>query len=352
MQKVMVTSEGFKPIPHFADERGFPHFYPATYFLKRGDARQKGEVATPGVLEILDRSPEHERHWQQEPPAGCRSSYRRRALAHWLVDTQFGAGQLTARVIVNRLWQHHFGRGIVATPNDFGLQGERPTQPELLDWPANDLLAHGWQLKRLHKLIMTSATYMQSADVDDTRAQLDKENRFLWHWPRQRLEAEAIRDSMLSVSGELDPKMYGLGSLDPNMRRRSIYFFIKRSQLIPFLMLFDFPEPNVSVGARVCTTIAPQALAAMNSPQVRSYARAFARRLNWTAEKTLAETVTEGYRLALGRGPDKSELENAAQFIERQRATYQGTDQPLAAELALADFCQVLFALNEFIYVD
>jgi hypothetical protein len=352
LQKVMVTSEGFQPIPHFADERGFPHFYPATYFLKRGDARQKGEVATPGFLEILDRAPEHERHWQQEPPAGGKTSYRRRGLGHWLVDTQCGAGQLTARVIVNRLWQHHFGRGIVATPNDFGLQGERPTHPELLDWLANDLIAHGWQLKRLHKLIMTSATYIQSAEFDEGRAQMDRENRLLWHWPRQRLEAEAIRDSMLSVSKELDPTLFGPGSLDPNMRRRSIYFFIKRSQLIPILMLFDFPEPNVSVGARVSTTIAPQALAAMNSPQVRNYARAFARRLNATGEKPLVELVTEAYRLALGRGPDKSELENAVQFIQRQRPTYQGPNQPIAAELALADFCQVLFALSEFIYVE
>jgi hypothetical protein len=240
----------------------------------------------------------------------------------------------------------------VATPNDFGLQGERPTHPELLDWLANDLITHGWQLKRLHKLIMTSATYMQGPDADEARSRLDKENRLLWHWPRQRLEAEAIRDSMLYVSGELDPKMYGPGALDPNMPRRSIYFFIKRSQLIPFLMLFDFPEPNVSVGARVSTTIAPQALAAMNSPQVRRYARAFARRLNGSAEKSLAETVTEGYRLALGRQPDKSELETAVAFVEHQRPTYQGPNQPLAAELALADFCQVLFALNEFIYVD
>src|SRR5262249_27382137 len=158
----------------------------------------------------------------------------------------------------------HFGRGIVATPNDFGLQGERPTHPELLDWLARDLITHGWQLKRLHKLIMLSAAYRQSAEVDEARAKTDKENRLRWHWPRRRLEADAIRDSMLAVSGRLDSTMFGPGTLDPDMRRRSIYFLIKRSQLVPILMLFDFPEPTVSVGARVSTTVAPQALAAMN----------------------------------------------------------------------------------------
>jgi hypothetical protein len=149
LKKVMVTSEGFKPIPHFADSRGFPHFYPATYFLKRGDANKKGEVATQGFLKILERTPEGEKHWQEAPPTGSRTSYRRRALANWMTDEKYGAGELLARVIVNRLWHHHFGRGIVATPNDFGLQGERPTHPELLDWLATDLIQHGWQLKRL-----------------------------------------------------------------------------------------------------------------------------------------------------------------------------------------------------------
>src|SRR6185436_9779455 len=133
IRKVMVTSEGFKPRFHFADGRGFPHFYPTTHFLKRGDARQKGEVATQGFLRILQRTPDEEKHWQEQPPAGARTSYRRRALANWITDTESGGGELLARVIVNRLWHHHFGNGIVATPNDFGLQGQRPTHPELLD---------------------------------------------------------------------------------------------------------------------------------------------------------------------------------------------------------------------------
>jgi hypothetical protein len=350
LKKVMVTSEGFKPIFHFADSRGFPHFYKTVYILKRGDARQKGEVATPGFLQILDRSPDGDGRWQRQPPPGARTSYRRRALANWMTDTQYGAGELLARVIVNRLWQHHFGRGIVATPNDFGLQGDRPTHPELLDWLANDLIQHGWQLKRLQKLIMTSATYLQSSDSGGDRAGIDKENRFLWRYPRHRLEAEAIRDSILSVSGQLDEKMYGPGSLDPEMRRRSVYFFIKRSELVPFLMLFDFPEPNTSAGARVSTTVAPQALALINNPQIRSAARAFAVRLKPFAAESPEAAVTEGYLISLGRKPDAEELRKSVVFLQKQPASDQVAGSSGAGEIALADFCQVLFGLNEFIY--
>jgi hypothetical protein len=352
IKKVMVTSEGFKPMPHFADGRGFPHFYTNTYFLKRGDPRQKGEVATQAFLRILQRAPEGEEYYQEQPPTGARSSYRRRALANWMTDTRYGAGELLARVIVNRFWHHHFGRGIVATPNDFGLQGERPTHPQLLDWLATDLIQNGWQLKRLHKMIMTSATYTQSAESDATRAAVDKENRFLWHWPRRRLEAEPIRDSILSVSGQLDETMYGPGTLDQNMRRRSIYFFIKRSQLVPILMLFDFPEPNVSVGGRVSTTIAPQALAVMNSPQVRNYARAFAERLKPEVARGVPSAVKHAYHLALSRKPDSTELKDATKFINKQTESYRAEGKSAPEELALADFCQVLFGLNEFIYVE
>ena len=171
------------------------------------------------------------------------------ALAHWLTDADNGAGNLLARVIVNRLWQHHFGRGIVATPNDFGAQGEKPTHPELLDWLANDLITHGWQLKRLHKLMMTSAVYMQDAQSTPEREAIDPHNVYFWRWQPRRLEAEPIRDSMLAVSGLLDETMYGPGTLDQNTRRRSIYFTVKRSQLIPMMMVLDWPEALNSIGS-------------------------------------------------------------------------------------------------------
>ncbi|MFM8728342.1 MAG: DUF1553 domain-containing protein, partial [Planctomycetaceae bacterium] len=136
-------------------------------------------------------------HWHIQPPSGwTRTSYRRASLAGWMTDPEQGAGKLAARVIVNRLWQHHFGKGLVTTPNDFGISGERPSHPELLEWLASDLVSHGWTLKRLQRLIMTSSTWMQSALADEQRALLDRENTLLWRRSPMRLEAEAIRDSM------------------------------------------------------------------------------------------------------------------------------------------------------------
>jgi len=339
-------------MPHHADDRGFPHFYPKTYFLKRGDTRQKGEEMSPGFLQILNRSPQGEKNWQEPPPAGGRTSWRRRALANWITDSQAGAGDLLARVAANRLWQHHFGLGLVATPNDFGTQGMRPTHPELLDWLANDLRQNGWNLKRMHKMIMTSSVYMQSIERDAERAKVDPDNKLLWRRDRQRLEAEVIRDSMLKVSSQLDDRLFGPGTLDQAMKRRSIYFFIKRSQFIPILQLFDAPDPSVSVGNRVPTTIAPQALLFMNNPQVRGYARALAGRLKPVSEKSLADAVAEGYRVTLGRRPNAIESEDSVAFIKRQADSYRATSKTDTDELALADFCQVLFGLNEFIYVE
>src|SRR5262249_28234691 len=156
------------------------------------------------------------------PPKGWRTSYQRLALADWVTDVDEGAGALLARVIVNRLWQHHMGRGIVATPSDFGTQGERPTHPELLDWLAGELIRNGWRLKPIHKLIMTSKAYMQSSANDPARAKIDRDNKLCWRFNRRRLEAEIVRDSMLSVSGLLDENMFGPGTLDESMKRRSI----------------------------------------------------------------------------------------------------------------------------------
>jgi hypothetical protein len=350
LTKVMVSSEGFPHMKHHADGRGFPHFYPQTYVLKRGDPNQKDGIAKQGFLQVLMPGGRTAADWKVEPPENwTRTSYRRAALANWMTDTQAGAGQLAARVIVNRLWHLHFGRGIVATPNDFGFPGERPTHPELLDWLATDLIAHGWKLKRLHKLIMTSSVFMQSSDYDEQRAKIDPVNVLLWRRSPRRLEAEAIRDSMLAIAGQLDTKMYGPGTLDQNMKRRSIYFFIKRSSLIPTMMLFDWPEHLVSIGARSSTTIAPQALMFMNSPQGRQYAAAFAGRLPIdSAEKA----IDAGYRLALARGPSQIELKVTSQFISRQEELYRETGGGNARQLALTDFCQTLFSLNEFVYVD
>ncbi|MFL2942277.1 MAG: DUF1549 domain-containing protein [Limisphaerales bacterium] len=345
MEKVQVTSEGFKPTKHHADGRGFPHFYKQTYFLKRGDANQKDGEATQGFLQVLMRGGKNEQSWQVAPPEGWRTSFRRRSLANWLADTEHGAGHLLARVMANRLWQHHLGRGIVNTPNDFGLQGELPTHPQLLDWLALELIENGWRLKSLHKQIVMSATYRQSAAHDAAKLKADPENKLHWRRTPARLEAEVIRDSILKVSGLLDERMFGAGTLDERMKRRSIYFMIKRSKLIPSMQLFDSPEPLVSQGSRPATIIAPQALHFMNNGQVRASAVELAKQLK--AQPDTATAVALGYQTVLGRDPTLREQKSIASFIDVQEKSYPNTGR----ELALADFVQVLFGLNEFIYV-
>ena len=228
-------------------------------------------------------------------------------------------------MIVNRLWQHHFGRGIVATPNDFGFQGERPTHPELLDWLAADLISHGWTLKRVHRLIVKSAVYQEESQFDPERAKVDRENLLRWRWTPRRLEAEPIHDAMLAVGGLLDLTMFGPGTLDPNMSRRAVYFQIKRSQLIPMMMLFDWPEHLVSIGQRSTTTTAPQALSFLNSELGRRCANGLAARL---PVNTPAATTSAAYRLAYGRLPTDAETRIASEFLERQADRYRGDGRP------------------------
>ena len=349
LARVMVTSEGLPHMNHHADDRGFPHFYPETHLLKRGDVHQKQEVVNAGFLQVLAPAGVEFAHWQVTPPGDSRTSFRRATLANWMTDPKDGAGGLAARVIVNRLWQHHFGRGLVSTPNDFGVSGERPSHPELLNWLASDLIEHGWTLKRLHKQIMMSNTYMQSGEYDEARATIDRENVLLWRRTPQRLEAEAIRDSMLAVSGKLDPTQFGPGTLDQNMTRRSVYFFIKRSQLIPTMMLFDWPEHLVSIGQRPVTTIAPQALMFMNSPRGRDCAVAFAKRLPTDSPE---HTIREAWRLAFGRIPTDAESAASVQFLAHQQEVHTTAGQSDSKHQAISDFCQTIFSMNEFVYVE
>lgn len=349
LTKILVTTEGLPHLPHHADGRGFPHFYPETYYLRRGDVEQKDGVAKQGFLQVLMRNDHRTDDWHVAPPAGeQRTSYRRATLARWITDVDNGAGPLAARVIVNRLWQHHFGRGIVATPNDLGAAGERPTHPELLNWLASQLIDGGWKLKPLHKLIMSSTVYMQSTAYDEQRASIDRENTTYWRRVPRRLEAEPIRDSLLAVAGQLDLTMYGPGSLDENMKRRSVYFFIKRSQLIPTMMLFDWPEHLVSIGQRSSTTIAPQALMFMNSPLGRQAAHAFAGRLPTEP----SDAVTAAYELAYGRQPAAAERQLALEFLDAQKRLHEATGKPGPSRLALTDLCQTLLSMNEFVYIE
>ncbi len=348
--KAMICSEGV-PAIRFHTQGG--DFLPETHFLRRGDPNQKEGVATQSFLQVLmPNLPDAEKRWQVAPPAGWRTSYRRRSLANWMTDVDEGAGRLLARVIVNRLWQHHFGRGVVATPSDFGVQGEKPTHPELLDWLAKELIDSGWKLKHIQKLMMTSAAYMESSAGDQQKEAADVDDKLLWRFMPRRLEAEAIRDTILSAAGELDPTMYGPGTLDRMMKRRAIYFTIKRSQLIPMMTQFDAPDSLVGIEARPATTVAPQALLLMNNALVRSSAAGLAKRARPTPEKPLADAVRTGYAIALGRAPTGQETADSVRFIQDQSAAYKKDGKADAERLGLTDWCQVLMELNEFIYVD
>jgi hypothetical protein len=313
---------------------------------------QKGEKADAGFLQVFTSTGGDLQRWKKLPPATePRLSYRRSALARWITDAEQGAGHLAARVMVNRIWQHHFGRGLVATPNDFGSAGELPTHPELLDYLASQMIAGNWHLKRIHKLIMTSGVYMQSSTLtpDDPRLVVDRENQLYWRRVPQRLEAEAIRDALLAASGQLDTTMYGPGSIDSAMRRRSVYFFVKRSQLIPMMMLFDWPEHLVSIGQRPLTTIAPQALMFMNNPQGREYAAALAKRISGAS---LEQSVNQAYWAALSREPQAAELKLALEFLNQQTALRKSANESDAELSALTDLCQTIMSMNEFLYVD
>jgi cytochrome c553 len=347
--KALISTEG---LPAVRLHTQGADFLKETHFLRRGDPDQKQGVAPQGYLQVLMTAPEREKHWTARPPKGWRTSYRRTALANWLTDVDCGAGRLLARVIVNRLWQHHMGRGLVATPSDFGHTGVAPTHPELLDWLATELIRNGWRLKPIHKLIMASAVYAQSSRKDEAKAARDRDNRLCWRRPSLRLEAEVIRDALLAVGGLLDTRMYGPGTLDEGSRRRSIYFTVKRSKLIPMLQVFDAPDALGSLGERPATTIAPQALLLMNNPHVRAYAHGFARRIAPTEGTALEAAVAAGYEIALTRPPTQDELADSVAFVKSQLGSYQAAERKEARELALADFCQVLMCLNEFVYVD
>jgi hypothetical protein len=346
LAKALISTEGLPPVRlHTQGD----DFLKETHFLRRGDPDQKEAPAAQGFLQVLLPTVELEKRWQTPPPTGWRTSYRRRALASWLTDVEVGAGRLLARVIVNRLWQHHVGRGLVATPSDFGHRGEPPTHPELLDWLATELIQNGWRLKHIHKLIMTSSVYKQSSRFDEARARADRDNKLCWRVPPHRLEAEVIRDALLAVGGVLDGRMFGPGTLDDTSTRRSIYFTVKRSKLMPMMTIFDAPEALTGMAERPTTTIAPQALYLMNNPQVRHYALGFARRIAPEDSTPIAQAIKMGYLTAVARLPAPDELADSLAFVNQQLWTYQSADRQTQA---LADFCQVLMCLNEFVYVD
>lgn len=312
------------------------------FFLRRGEVENKQGKAEPGHLQVLSRA-------AASGPAPSPADPREK-LAHWITDVEHGAGPLLARVMANRLWQHHFGAGIVSTPNDFGFQGDRPSHPELLEYLAKELVRSGWKLKPLHRSIMLSEAYQQSHEVDPANAKIDPANRYLWHFQSRRLEAEAIRDALLAVGANLDATMYGPSVLD-NTARRSVYLRVKRSELLPVLTMFDAPEPTQSIGQRSVTTVPTQALAMMNSPFMRQQAEKFFARIRPAKDAPLSASIDRGYQIAFGRLPTEAERTKMLAFIEQQQAA-MGAPTPETADRALVEFCHVLLCLNEFVYVD
>jgi hypothetical protein len=323
------------------------------FYLGRGEVNKKNGLASIGFAETLETASDGDEHWTgtQKPRANDNpvpATAPRVALANWITDTDHGAGNLLARVAVNRLWQHHMGRGIVNTPNDFGVQGDAPTNPELLDYLAGQLIDNGWKLKPLHRLIMTSAVYMQGNAPSDANMAADPENKLWWRRPPQRLEAEAVRDSLLAASGTLQLTMYGPGTLDETSLRRSIYLTVKRSKPVQLMQLFDAPEASQSIGKRQVTTLATQALTLLNSPFVREQAQLLAKRVRPSPGVDLPTAIEEDYRLTLCRRPTGEEKSRMLGFIDQQEKMYGGK----SADVALVDVCQILLCSSEFVYIE
>jgi hypothetical protein len=256
---------------------------------------------------------------------------------------------------VNRLWQHHFGRGLVGTPSEFGVHGEPPSHPELLDYLATDLVANGWRLKAIHRLMVLADTYQQSTRGSADALTKDPDNRLLSRMSRRRLEGESVRDTLLIVGGRLNPAMGGPGVVLPDAAgaaggsravnatadkrehdRRSVYLFSRRNLRQPFLEAFDLPDSNQSCPKRERSTTAPQALALLNSADATAAATALAARVTREADTEPAR-ITRAYRLVLGRSPTSAELDRATAFLR---------------ESPLAELCRALFNLNEFVYLD
>ncbi len=297
----------------------------------RGNPATKGEDAPKGFLQVLP-SPK---------PAG--GDYTRLDLADAITSQD---NPLTARVIVNRVWAWHFGRGLVNTPSNFGALGDKPSHPELLDWLAVNFVKNGWSIKWLHKQIMTTATYQLESKPDAGNDKVDAANVYLWRSTRKRLEIEDWRDSLLSVSGNLDTKFGGptFDLRDPGATRRTVYAKISRHELNGLLRLFDFPDANVTADKRVVTTVPQQQLFALNSDFMVSQAKAFAARVEKLG-KTDEERIAAAYRIAFGRAPEKRELDLALRFLQLPPQT----DDKLTR---WQQYAQVLLASNEMMYVD
>jgi hypothetical protein len=360
---------------------------PVEHLLLRGNLLTPGPEVKPAFIASLAGGTGPA---PVTPPVNLNSTGRRSALANWIGSAD---NPMTARVIVNRLWQHHFGRGIVGTPSDFGRNGDKPSHPELLDWLAVRFIQDGWSLKKMHRLMLLSNAYRQSTQTDPTAAKIDPTNTLLWRMNRIRLDGESLRDSILTVSGRLNPKMDGPGiypkvsdevlstgsthkwgsSPEDEGLRRTIYVFQRRSLVLPIVEAYDGADMNNTCPRRAVTTIAPQALALFNGDFSREESRHFAERVIRDAGDETMRQIERAYQIALVRLPTPAQKSLALDFIRQQvhlhledghsgqqaRARNIADSAAPSAEAlkrantaALADFCHVLINTNEFIYLD
>lgn len=349
---------------------------PATFLFHRGDHEQPKQELVPAGLTVLRESAGDSPIPVDDP--SLPTSGRRLAYANHLVS---GRHPLVARVAVNRLWKHHFGRGIVATPGDFGRLGERPTHPELLDWLADELVRSGWSLKHLHRQILLSTAYRQSSARSPEQRSTDPDNDLLGGFRLQRLEAEVLRDSILALTGRINRKPFGppipvmadrvgqwvIGKENLNAGRpgpvipmkgeefrRSVYVEARRSRPLAMLDTFDLPRMEPHCNARSSSTVAPQSLMLVNGPFVVEAATALAERVTAEAGVATNDRVRRAWQLVYSRDPSEIELATAAVFLEEQAAELAkraGKDDAPATQ-AFASLCQVLLGSNEFLYVD
>ncbi len=365
-----------------------PELVPATYVFNRGVFDQPKEKVGPSDLSVLAGRRKVE--LPEKNPA-LATTGRRLALAAALTD---GKHPLLARVLVNRVWMHHFGRGIVATPGDFGQLGASPTHPKLLDWLSSEFMRTGWSQKHLHRLIMTSRTYRQASTRDATRDRIDPDNHYLSRMSVRRLEAETLRDSLLAISGKLNPKMggapvpvmyneegqviIGIDTTDTAGRptgkiiplngeefRRSVYVQVRRSRPLEMFAAFDAPIMDPSCDLRAVTTVSPQSLLLMNNSTMRAHAAQFAYRLQAEGGKDVSDQVRLAWRLVDGRVPSEADVQQSVEFIREQTAYYQTHPTPLESRvgtvekkpadpalLGLTALCHALMSSNALLYVD
>jgi hypothetical protein len=372
---------------------------PKSFVLGAGNWDVQREEVQPGFLSILDPVDP-----KIVPPEGLNSTGRRSVLANWLADPK---NPLTPRVMVNRIWQYHFGRGIVASASDFGVMGDRPTNPQLLDYLAATFVENGWSIKKMHRQIMLSNLYQESSDFQPQAGAVDPENKLLWRYDRHRVEGETVRDSMLFVSGLLNSKMGGPGINPPlpagaggggraggirpgfagatggvgraavrpasagndvaDGNRRSVYIFLKRNAVYPMLEAFDAPNPQETCSRRFRSVIPSQSLILMNDPLVLEWSRTLAGRVLNDGGISLDQQVDRAYRLALSRLPKAEERTAVLGFLQQQATLHaarlarnekpplppglpEGIDVARAA--AFVDFCHTLLNSNEFLYVN